>query len=190
MENWGCMTFIPSILFPKEDLYYDVLYRAARVICHEISHIWFGNLVTPKCWDYTWLSEGFARYMESVALAEIRPKYKVCELFCLSIKKEILEYDNSSKTHPIEFACTDTKAMMAIFDQITYSKGACIIKMLNNYVGEEQFREAINIYLKTYSYGNVVPNDLWKIFNDVTKKPIGTIMETWFNSSGYFLLTK
>lgn len=185
MENWGCITCSSSTLLCKEDKLYHSLYRTARVVCHEVSHMWVGNLATLKWWDCTWLNEGLARYFEFVALAEIKPGYRPWELFCLDVKKEALEADSSVKSHPIEMKCEDTKTIWRMFDTIVYSKGGCIMKMLNDYVGEETFRKVISTYLKTYSYSNTVPQDLWNIFNRETGKSIDKLMENWFKHAGY-----
>jgi len=187
MENWGCITFADYALLPEATTSLNLTHRSARTICHEISHMWFGNLVTMKWWTYLWLNEGFARYMEHIAIEEIRPNYKIWEKFYPQIQVEAFNADTIPHTHPVEIECKATNEIDKIFDTISYSKGASLVKMLNDFIGEEDFKKAIRLYLRQHLYSNTVSNDLWKAFDEVTGKPITEMMNKWIQIPGYVL---
>lgn len=184
MENWGCITFVDYALLPQSTNSLDPIHRSARTICHEISHMWFGNLVTMKWWTYLWLNEGFARYMEQIAVDSIRPNYRIWEKFYPTIMSEAFRSDVMPYTHPVEVECRAAKQINSIFDPISYAKGASLIKMLNDCIGEDKFRDAVRLYLSTHAYSNTVSNDLWKAFDEVTGKPIADMMNKWIQIPG------
>jgi puromycin-sensitive aminopeptidase len=92
MENWGCITFADYVLLvdpittPTEDVH-----RNSRSICHEIAHMWFGNLVTMEWWDDIWLNEGFARHAEHIALEHCHPEYKIWNQYITAVYKSALD---------------------------------------------------------------------------------------------------
>jgi len=188
MENWGCINFASHVILPDYKLGLDTVHRAARTICHEISHMWFGNLVTMKWWTDIWLNEGFARYMEHIAVDKFKPNYKIWQKFYPSVLEDAFRADEISKTHPVEVPCGRACEISKIFDLISYAKGGSIIKMLNDYLGSEEFIKVIRIYLKKYKYSNTETADLWKTFDENTGKPISLLMEKWTKQPGYFLL--
>jgi len=122
--------------------------------------------------------------MEQVAIAEIRPNYKIWEKFYPQIQAEAFNGDIIPHTHPVEIECKAAKEIDEIFDHISYSKGASLLKMLNDFIGEEYFKKAICLYLKQHLYSNTVSNDLWKVFDKVTGKPITEIMNNWIQIPG------
>ena len=94
MENWGCITFLDSVfLSAPEDTSAEMFQRNARTVAHEVSHMWFGNLVTMKWWDDIWLNEGFARYAEHYILSHIRPEFYMWEKYNHKVFKVALECD-------------------------------------------------------------------------------------------------
>ena len=185
MENWGCINFVEYALLPNfttDSL--DTIHRAARTICHEISHMWFGNLVTMKWWTDIWLNEGFARYIEHIAVNKIKPEFKIWEKYYSQVYNSALEADIYPDTHAVEVQCARASDIINIFDTISYAKGASVIKMLSDYLGEEEFKKSICTYLKTFLYSNTETKDLWKIFDQVTAKPISVLMENWTKTLG------
>ncbi len=189
MENWGCINFAEHVLLP--DLNHDSLdavHRSARTVCHEISHMWFGNLVTMKWWTDIWLNEGFARYVEHIAVNKIKPNFHIWEKYYSQVLEIALNADKFPNTHPVEVQCLRASEISAIFDTISYAKGASVLKMLNDYLGEAEFKKAICVYLNSHLYSNAETSDLWKVFDQVTGKSISRLMEKWTKTSGYAIV--
>ena len=190
MENLGCIVFKnEAMLFSH---FQHILEKkfVSRTICHEISHMWFGDLVTMEWWDDIWLNEGFARCFEFLSLNEIQPKeYKYWDNFIYYIYDKGMTFDESSTTHPIVRKIEVVYMIDSVFDTISYSKGSSVIIMLMHYIGIENFRKSISIYLKKYKYQNTVTSMLWECFDEVTKLKISELMNEWINFSGHPILS-
>lgn len=132
MENWGCITFLNSVFLSSfEDTSAEMFQRNARTVVHEVSHMWFGNLVTMRWWDDIWLNEGFARYAEHFVLSHIRPEYYIWEKYNHKVFKVAMDCDKSLlKTHPVLLEVPDADQLMNIFDTISYAKGSIVCRML------------------------------------------------------------
>ena len=186
MENWGAVTYRETALLIDPD-HSSIANRqqVALTITHELAHQWFGNLVTMEWWTDLWLNEGFASYIEHLALDHIFPSWKVWDQFVFSYQGLALSLDALKNTHPIEVVVHHPTEIDEIFDTISYSKGASIIRMLANYLGEKDFRNGLRHYLKKHAYGNAVTEDLWHAFEKVSKKKIAPMMRTWTKQAGY-----
>ena len=151
MENWGCITFLDSVFLSQpEDTSAETFQRNARTIVHEVSHMWFGNLVTMKWWDDIWLNEGFARFAEHHILSQIRPEFLMWEKYNHKVFKVSIEADKMlSKTHPVLFEVLDVDKLQHIFDTISYAKGSIACKMLAEFTGSA-FKECLKKYMHTY----------------------------------------
>ena len=186
MENWGAVTFRESaILVDEVNSATANRQWVALVIAHELAHQWFGNLVTMEWWTHLWLNEGFASYIEYLAVDKIFPDWEVWEQFLINDHDVALVLDGLKNTHPIEIPVHHPNEISEIFDAISYSKGAAIIKMLAEYLGEKDFRDGLRYYLKKHSYKNTETIHLWQAFEKISKKPIEKIMRNWTNLSGY-----
>ncbi len=190
MENWGAITYRESALLvdPKNSSTMNKQW-VALVIAHEIAHQWFGNLVTMEWWTHLWLNEGFASYIEYLAVDHIFPEWDIWTQFLNSDHGVALHYDGLKNTHPIEVEVHHPAEITSVFDAVSYSKGATIIRMIAEYVGEKDFREGLRHYLKKHKYSNAVTGDLWSSLSKVSKKPVGKIMTNWTAKGGYPLLT-
>ena len=190
MENLGCIVFKnEAMLFSHFQSIFEKKF-ASRTISHEISHMWFGNLVTMEWWDDIWLNEGFARIFEFLCLTEIEKKEnKFWDNFIYYIYDQALLYDERKDTHPIVRKIENVKMIDTIFDTISYAKGSSVIKMLMHYIGIDNFRKSIATYLKKYMYKNTETSMLWECFDEITKLKISELMNEWVNFSGHPLLT-
>ena len=190
MENLGCIVFKnEAMLFSHFQSIFEKKF-ASRTISHEISHMWFGNLVTMEWWDDIWLNEGFARIFEFLCLTEIEKKEnKFWDNFIYYIYDQALVYDERKDTHPIVRKIGNVKMIDTIFDTISYAKGSSVIKMLMHYIGIDNFRKSIATYLKKYMYKNTETSMLWECFDEITKLKISELMNEWVNFSGHPLLT-
>ena len=190
MENIGCIVFKnEAMLFSH---FQHILERkfVSRTICHEISHMWFGDLVTMEWWDDIWLNEGFARCFEFLCLNDIQQKeYKYWDNFIYYIYEKALIYDESLLTHPIVREVNSIFFIDSVFDTISYAKGSSVIKMLMHYIGNNNFKKSISSYLKKYKYKNTVTSMLWECFDQITKLKISVLMDEWINFSGHPLLS-
>ena len=144
MENWGAIRYRESTLLVDED--HSSLGNKqwiALVIAHEIAHQWFGNLVTMEWWTHLWLNEGFASYIEYLAVDKLFPRWDIWTQFCTNDLAVGLRLDALLHTHPIEIEVHHPDEIGEIFDEVSYSKGASIIRMLADYLGEEDFRNGL-----------------------------------------------
>lgn len=189
MENWGAITYRESALLVDED--HSSLSNkqwVALVIAHEIAHQWFGNLVTMEWWTHLWLNEGFASYIEYLAVDKLFPKWDIWTQFSTNELGSALRLDSLLNTHPIEIPVHHPSEIGEIFDEVSYAKGASIIRMLADYLGEKDFRDGLRFYLKKHSYKNTETLHLWDAFERVSKKPVAKIMHNWTSKPGYPVL--
>ena len=186
MENWGAVTYRESALLVDED--HSSLSNkqwVALVIAHELAHQWFGNLVTMEWWTHLWLNEGFASYIEYLAVDKLFPKWDIWTQFSTNDLGVALRLDALRHTHPIEITVHHPDEIGEIFDEVSYSKGASIIRMLASYIGEKNFRDGLSYYLKKHSYKNTETVHLWQAFEKVSKKPVAKMMHNWTSKPGY-----
>ncbi len=190
MENWGAVTYRETaLLVDEKNSSLPNKQWTALVIAHELAHQWFGNLVTMDWWTDLWLNEGFASYIEYLAVDKIFPDWKIWSQFLTSDHNVALTLDSLSNSHPIEIKVNHPDEINEIFDKISYSKGASIIRMLSVYLGEDKFKEGLQYYLKKHSYKNTNTIDLWKAFEKVSKKLVIKMMSQWTKQTGYPLVT-
>ena len=197
MENWGAITFREiGLLFDENHTSTSYKQLVALVIAHELAHQWFGNLVTMEWWTHLWLNEGFATYIEFVAIDHLYPNYDVWSQFIVGTTStgghslgSALQLDALSNTHPIEVPVYDPNEIGEIFDAVSYDKGACVIRMLAEYLGEKDFRNGLRYYLKKHSYKNASTIHLWQAFEKVSKKEVTKMMAIWTGKSGYPILS-
>jgi len=190
MENWGAVTYRESALLVDPDhTAAEDRQWVALVIAHELAHQWFGNLVTMKWWTDLWLNEGFASYIEYLAIDNIFPKWQIWKQFVSRELGIALRLDSLATTHPIEVPVNHPNEISEIFDAVSYSKGAVVIRMIAEYLGERDFQKGLSLYLKRHSYGNAETKDLWQALEEVSGKPVGKIMADWTKQSGYPILS-
>lgn len=190
MENWGCITFHCSCLEKLPGETFQKFFRDSRTVCHEISHMWFGNLVTMAWWNDLWLNEGFARFMEFKCLDKIRAKYRTWLKFITEVTYTALNIDFPvSRSHPVEIVCLDPEQISKYFDSISYLKGASVLRMLEELMGEGNFDNAIQVYLDRYKWKNVTSQDFFSTMSEFTKVDVTKIMTTWTQQAGFPLVT-
>ncbi|MEI6316241.1 MAG: M1 family metallopeptidase [bacterium] len=196
MENWGAITFREiGLLFDEKHTSIAYKQLVALVIAHELAHQWFGNLVTMEWWTHLWLNEGFATYIEFFAIDKLFPEYDIWSQFIVGATAtgghglgSALHLDALSHTHPIEIEVHDPNEIGEIFDAVSYDKGAAVIRMLAEYLGEKDFQKGLQQYLKKHSYKNASTIHLWEAFEKVSKKPVKKMMSVWTKKAGYPIL--
>jgi puromycin-sensitive aminopeptidase len=188
MENFGAITFRETALLVDEQAAsHAELERVADVVAHENAHMWFGDLVTMTWWNGIWLNEAFATFMEILAVDAWKPEWKRWTTFGVS-RAAALSVDGLHSTRPIEFPVRAPRDADAMFDVLTYEKGASVLRMLEQHIGAGVFREGVRDYLRTHRFGNADTGDLWAALGRAARQPIPAVMDAWIFQPGYPLV--
>jgi len=189
MENLGAITFRETALLVDEQTATRAeLERVADVVSHENAHMWFGDLVTMRWWNGLWLNEAFATFMEMLAVDTWKPEWRRWDSFTVS-RAAAMQVDGLKSTRPIEFPVEKPEEAAGMFDVLTYEKGASVLRMLEQYLGAEAFRNGIRLYLSRHAYGNAETTDLWDALEESTGQPVRALMDTWIFQLGYPLIS-
>lgn len=189
MENLGCVTFRESALLIDEKAgSLAELERIADVVAHEISHMWFGDLTTMGWWNGIWLNEAFATFAEMTAVNAFKPEWNRWDSFGAE-RAAAFVVDGLKATRPIEFPVHEPHECEAMFDVLTYEKGASVVRMLEQFLDPEVFRKGISYYLNKHQFANTETSDLWEAFEHVSKEPVRKIMESWIFQKGHPMIT-
>ena len=188
MENWGGITFFESLLLYNPGYSSDQLKRTNyAILAHEMSHQWFGNLVTMAWWDDLWLNEGFATWMQAKATEQLNPSWPIW-LAEAGARETAMNADARHSTHPIQQKVTDETEALSAFDTITYVKGRSFIRQLENYLGPGRFRDGIRHYLAGHAYGNATTADLWQSLAATSGEPVAAIASSYTEQAGVPLI--
>jgi puromycin-sensitive aminopeptidase len=188
MENLGAITFRETALLVDEhNATRSELERVADVVAHENAHMWFGDLVTMRWWNGLWLNEAFATFMEMLAVDHCKPEWQRWTSFAVSRAAAML-VDGLNSTRPIEFPVRLPAEAAGMFDILTYEKGASVLRMLEQYLGAEVFRQGIARYLRKHEYANAETTDLWDAIEESAQQPVRTLMDSWVFQPGYPLI--
>ena len=190
MENLGCITYRENLLLADPATSTQVeLQNLADVITHELAHMWFGDLVTMKWWNGIWLNEAFATFMEVACVEAYRPDWKRWASFSLE-RSVAFEVDSLASTRTVEFPVEAPADCDGMFDVLTYQKGGSLLRMLEQYLGDEQFRRGVSHYLSKHEYGNTETSDLWDAIEEANPEtPVRRLMDSWIWQAGYPLVS-
>jgi len=184
MENWGGITFFESrLLFDPATSASDARRGIFNIIAHEMAHQWFGDLVTMAWWDNIWLNEGFASWMQAKAAEALHPDWQTW-LNSDGFRQAAMGEDARRTTHPIQHPIANESEAMTAFDSITYAKGQAIIRMVENYLGEDLFRAGIRAYMKQHAYSNTTTADLWGALQAASGKPVAAVASGFTEQGG------
>ncbi|KAK8732636.1 hypothetical protein OTU49_006856 [Cherax quadricarinatus] len=190
MENWGLVTYRETcLLVDPDNTSASQRQWIALVVGHELAHQWFGNLVTMEWWTHLWLNEGYATFVEFLCVDHLFPEYDIWTQFVTNAYIRALELDSLKNSHPIEVPVGHPSEVDEIFDDISYSKGASVIRMLHCYLGDKDFRAGMNKYLTRHQYGNTYTEDLWAALSEASSKPVGDVMSTWTKQTGFPMIS-
>ncbi len=189
MENLGAITYRETaLLVDQQSATHGELERVADVVAHENAHMWFGDLVTMSWWNGLWLNEAFATFMEMLAVDAWKPEWKRWDSFSVS-RAAAFSVDGLHSTRPIEYPVQAPKDADAMFDVLTYEKGASVLRMLEQHIGPTVFRDGVRDYLHAHAYGNAGTNDLWVSLGKIAKQPVPELMNGWIFQPGFPLVT-
>ena len=186
MENWGLITYRESCLLADPELTPESSRRfIATVIAHELSHQWFGNLVTMQWWNDLWLNESFANMMEYVAIDALHPEWRMWEDFATNEVTAALRRDSLDGVQSVQADVNHPDEISTLFDPaIVYAKGGRLLVMVRKLIGEEAFRAGLKSYFEKFAYKNTVGNDLWQELESASGQPIVNLMNAWISQPG------
>uniref|UniRef100_A0A2A4J2H3 Aminopeptidase n=1 Tax=Heliothis virescens TaxID=7102 RepID=A0A2A4J2H3_HELVI len=195
MENWGLLTFREISMLYEEGVSASTdKVHVATVVAHEIAHQWFGNLVTPTWWRDLWLNEGFATYVEYVAVNAVEKSWNITELCVLDIVHNVFQLDALNSSHQLSVEVSASEEADAIFDKISYGKGSALLRMLNHVLKSDVFNSGVTNYLNSKMYGNAEQRDLWSALTSAARKTgdfdadVAVVMDSWTLQTGFPVL--
>ena len=186
MENWGLVTFREICLLCNDDSSQDVKQYVAIVVAHELSHMWFGDLVTMEWWDDLWLNESFANMMEVYSTDKIRPELRAWEDFYLTAIQQSLQRDSLPGVQPVKVEVNNVEDISNLFDgAIVYGKGSHLLLMLMRAMGESNFFAGLKDYFAIHKYENTTADDLWDALTPHADFDVREFMTPWLTQSGF-----
>ena len=189
MENWGAITYREILMHVDQNTSVRAKKAVAGVIAHEIAHMWFGDLVTMKWWDDIWLNESFATFMGHHAVDQGYPQWNVWQDFVRTQTSGAMGRDGLRSTHPIEARVKNPEEIEELFDEISYGKGASILRMIEAYIGPDKFQKGVGKYLEKFRYSNAAGQDLWNHLQEASGTEVNKIMEAWISKPGFPIIT-
>jgi len=187
MENWGLITYREMcLLVDPANTSVATKEYVATVIAHELSHQWFGNLVTMRWWDDLWLNESFATLMEYLVIDRLYPKWNIWMTFATQETLSAQRRDCLPGVQPVRTTVHHPDEISTLFDpSIVYAKGAKLLRMLYFYIGDAAFQSGLRTYFERHAYGNTVGDNLWQTLGEASGKDLDHFMQAWLDQSGY-----
>jgi puromycin-sensitive aminopeptidase len=188
MENFGAVIFRETnLLADEQSATFGELRAVADQVAHEVAHMWFGDLVTMAWWNGLWLNEAFATFMQLLAVDAWRPAWDRWVTFGVA-RAAALEIDALRSTRSVEFDVRTPADAEAMFDVLTYQKGAAILRMVEQHLGPDVFRKGVQRYLARHRFANAETRDLWRALGEASRQPVGEVMDGWVFRPGYPLV--
>jgi alanyl aminopeptidase len=187
MENAGLIAYGQFLIAPKQQDSELRQRSRAETMAHEISHQWFGDLVTTAWWDDIWLNEAFATWMSNKVLDQWHPEWKL-KFDAASSSNRVMHADELVSARRVRQPIEAPGDIANAFDGITYQKGAAVISMFENYVGSATFQKAVRLYLKQHAWGNATAEDLLAAVDTISGRSVGPAFLSFLNQGGVPLL--
>lgn len=190
MENIGAMIFRETavLIDPKTATIAEMM-RVFEVVAHEIVHSWFGDLVTMRWWVGLWLNEAFATFISHKIVHAAHPEWRVWDAFAAGRRGGAMRTDGLLATRPIQAEVKRAADALGMVDGITYGKGSGTLWQLEQFIGEDTFRDGVRVYLKRHQYGNTENDDLWEAIGGQTDQPVHEMMNSWIFQPGHPVVT-
>lgn len=190
MENWGLITYRETnLLYDPNESASSNQQRVASVIAHELVHQWFGNIVTMDWWDDLWLNEGFASFFEFLGVNHAETSWQMLSQVLLEDVLPVQEDDSLVSSHPVVVPVSTPAEITSVFDGISYSKGASILRMLEDWITPAKFQKGCQNYLKKFHFSNAKTSDFWESLEEASNLPVKEVMDTWTSQMGYPVIT-
>lgn len=188
MENAGAVFFRETLLLvDPATVTLAERKRVAEVICHELAHMWYGDLVTMAWWNDLWLNEAFATWMAFQIVDQWKPEWKMWHDF-EHHRAAALQLDALGNTHPIYVDVRTPAEATQNFDLITYEKGASVVRMIERYLGAETFRAGVRAYVRRHRESNAVAADLWRALEEASGEEVEPVVRAWIEQPGFPLV--
>jgi len=187
MEHPGLVTYGEEIMLTKNETL-DFKHGWASVCAHELAHQWFGDLVTMKWWDDTWLNESFASWMGAKIVMRFKPEWDE-QIAEIADRAQVMKEDSLATVRKIREPIRTKDDIQNAFDSITYGKGEAILQMFESWVGEEKFRNGVQQYLKKYAWGNATADDFLNSIGEASNPDVAPAFSTFLNQSGVPLIS-
>lgn len=185
MENAGAVFFRETLLLTDPaTVTVAERKRVAEVVCHELAHMWYGDLVTMAWWDDLWLNEAFATWMAFHIVDRWKPEWKMWHDF-QHYRSAALGLDALTHTHPIYTQVRTPSDATENFDLITYEKGASVVRMLERYLGAGVFRKGVRRYIRNHRESNAVAADLWDALSEASGQDVEPVARAWIEQEGF-----
>ncbi|HYK93056.1 MAG TPA: M1 family metallopeptidase [Thermoplasmata archaeon] len=184
MENWGAITFRDMRLLADDRSSVRLRRDIVATLAHEIAHQWFGNLVTITEWTDIWLNESFASLMELTLVDRLDPDSGTIGDFLLTFSGPARFGDSLSSTHPVVTPVARPEEIGEAFDEISYGKGATVLRMVEAYLGPATFRRGVSAFLERHRFGNASSADLWRALEEESLQPVGRLLGAWVERPG------
>ncbi|HVH83497.1 MAG TPA: M1 family metallopeptidase, partial [Steroidobacteraceae bacterium] len=188
MENWGAITYNDQLLLLGANSTLADRQTVFAVQAHEIAHQWNGDLVTMGWWDGLWLNESFAAWRGASETDRRNPAWKWWERQD-GAKESAMRADSRQSTHPIQQPVADELQAANAFDEITYEKGQSVLRMLENYLGPDLFRDGIRRYLRARALSNATAADLWSALAAASGQDVSHLARDWTEQAGFPLVS-
>ena len=189
MENPGAITYRTRLLAADATNASIVTLKGVfSTAAHELTHMWWGDLVTMRWWTDLWLNESFASFVGEKCTAALNPEWRYWRDF-VADNTSAFNLDALASTHPISIEAKNAEQASERFDAITYTKGAAVLRMIESYLGEETFRDGVRIYLNRHKEANASADDFWKALDEASGQDVTTIMNAWIKESGHPIVT-
>jgi puromycin-sensitive aminopeptidase len=188
MENPGAITYRTRLLAADDrNASIQTLKGIFSTAAHELTHMWWGDLVTMRWWTDIWLNESFASFVGEKATAALNPEWRYWRDF-VADNTSAFNLDALASTHPISFEVNNAEEVSQRFDAISYTKGAAVLRMIEGYLGEEAFREGVRIYLKRHAEANASADDFWRALDEASGQDVTAIANAWIKEAGHPLV--
>jgi|CXWL01.1.fsa_nt_gi aminopeptidase N len=189
MENWGAILFFEQYLLVDPETTSEFARQFIyTTVAHEIAHMWFGDLVTMEWWDDIWLNEGFASWIENKVTDALHPEWNIWDQ-AQGQRQAAMLLDARPSSHPIIVPIADVEQANQAFDQITYQKGYAVIRMMEEYIGEEGFRDGVRLYMREHAYGNTVSTQLWDAIETASGRQARAVADDFTRQQGVPLIS-
>jgi puromycin-sensitive aminopeptidase len=188
MENPGAITYRTRLLAADKKNASTAAFKGIfSTAAHELTHMWWGDLVTMKWWTDLWLNESFASFVGEKATAALNPEWGFWRDF-VAQNASAFNLDALASTHPISVEAKNAEEASERFDAITYTKGAAVLRMIEGYLGEDAFREGVRIYLRRYAEANASADDFWAALDEASGQDVTAIANAWIKEPGHPLV--
>jgi puromycin-sensitive aminopeptidase len=185
MENPGAITYrLTAIAADSQRASTPTLKGIFYTAAHELTHMWWGDLVTMAWWNDLWLNESFATFVGYKVVADLMPEWGMWRDFVATLQRPF-SLDALRSTHPISFEVKNAKQATERFDVITYWKGAAVVRMIEGFLGPDAFRAGVQSYLQRYREANATADDFWRELSAASGRDVGTIANAWIKEPGH-----